>query len=212
MHVECADAAIKAGALPRLVELLSSGNAEVVLQAARALASIGGSNAGRKAVLDEVGCLHQLVTLLDSGNADVKAQVAGTISALASEDEDPMDLDNLDFVRPPSTWSIITSGAVLGLVALLQQGDSEGKARAAEALFRLAAEESNRDPILTAEPLPSLVALFAGRADATTKGYAGGALRLLASNPDVRESIEAAVPRGQRGRESLLRTIQAYCF
>lgn len=209
---ECREAMLKAGVLVPLLVLLEldTGDEMSRTAAARAVGSLAGSNAGRKAV-SVAGGIPLLVGLLRCGD-DEKAAAASAIAALAEQDDDEVAMSAAHPV-PPLPWEVFSEALVLGpLVSLLAKGSIEGKAQASFALFTIAMKEDSHAEIVAAGALPPLVGILAHGTAAKERGWAAGALRYLATTPANKEAIEAAVPRGQRGREEILRTVQLYCL
>lgn len=215
---ERAEAAVAAGVLSPLLSLVSAGAVETgatgpVARAAEkacaALASLACSNAMRNTIA-EADAIPTLVRLLTAGAPDARVQAAAAIARLAAKDDASIPLERE--VAPLDTEAFLDVGVIPHLVELLTGGVPEGRAQAARAIFMLACREGAQAAVLQAAPLPGLVILLREGHTAQGRAWAAGALRCLATTAETREAIERAVPLGQPGRESFLKTIQVYCY
>lgn len=124
-------AAVKAGAVGRLVVLLQEGNAsssKVGRSAAAAVATTLASLASEgESVVDAPGCLEALTALLCRGETDGRAAACRALRRFA--EGAPQD-------RRAHVFGV--AGVVEGLVATLRRGTSRGQADAAAALQALA--------------------------------------------------------------------------
>merc|ERR1712039_425310 len=137
---------------------------------------------------------------------------SAAIAALADKDDDEKFMNAARPV-PPLPWEYFSEANVLTpLVSMLVKGSIGAKAQASLALFTIAMKDDSHSEIVAAGALPPLVRILAHGTAAKERGWAAGCLRYLATTPSTKEAIEAAVPRGERGREEIMRTVQLYCM
>ena len=138
-HVEIANA----GAIPTLVDLLSTGTEKVKANAAKAL-----MNLAQNPEIQTKIVLPGLIDLLSYDSPTAKETAAGA-------------LWNLAVMNPENRTKIVAAGALQPLVNLLQSGSDEAKETAAGALMNLAFENpENRSKIVAEGALQPLVNLL----------------------------------------------------
>ncbi|CAE7246869.1 PUB12 [Symbiodinium sp. CCMP2592] len=155
-----------AGAIPPLVELLSSSTPEAQAAAAGVLRNLAADDYDNDVLIAEAGGIPALVELLRSSTPEVQAAAAGVLRNLAADDYDNDVLSVL----------IAEAGGIPALVELLRSSDPKDptvQRNAAGALKNLSANADNKALIAKAGGIPPLVScLTTGTAWAQQKAAA----------------------------------------
>jgi hypothetical protein len=167
---------VQAGAVPRLVHLLSVGGEQSKIMAAAALGNLALTESTMLAVYAE-GAIYSLTEQLREDSEIVKEHVARALSNLAD--------------YPKNRDAIATAGAIPLLVQLLRDAANDAKETAAAALTSLAYDAENREPIAAAGAIPRLVQLLRV-GTGKVRALAAGTLRNLAVEDSNDELIVQA--------------------
>ena len=128
--VENLVAIAKAGALPKLVELLSHGTPKVQEGAAVVLGNLAAGNAENKVAIAETGVIPRLVELLNTGTPTGQERAAGALQNLSAHNDEIK-------VRTAK------ARAIRLLVELLRQGTPVAQEFAAGVLWNLTGRAEN---------------------------------------------------------------------
>nr|GEX33292.1 U-box domain-containing protein 14 [Tanacetum cinerariifolium] len=158
----------EAGAIPLLVELLSSRDGRTQEHAVTALLNLS-INDANKGVIVNVGAIPEIVDVLKNGSTEARENAAATLFSLSSVDENKV--------------AIGAAGAIPPLIDLLQEGTPRGKKDAATAIFNLCIYQGNKVRAVRAGIVSPLMKLLkdasGGMMDEAAKRKAGSVLELL---------------------------------
>lgn len=167
-----------AGAIPLLVELLSSPDSRTQEHAVTALLNLS-INEGNKGTIVNAGAIPDIVDVLRNGSMEARENAAATLFSLSVVDENKV--------------AIGAAGAIPALIDLLCQGTPRGKKDAATAIFNLSIYQGNKVRAVRAGIVPPLVRLL--------KDPGGGMmdealaiLAILASHQEGKAAIAQAEP------------------
>ncbi|XP_076957369.1 U-box domain-containing protein 14-like [Bidens hawaiensis] len=118
-----------AGAIPLLVELLSSRDSRTQEHAVTALLNLS-INEANKGIIVSVGAIPEIVDVLKNGSTEARENAAATLFSLSVVDENKV--------------AIGAAGAIPPLIDLLQDGTPRGKKDAATAIFNLCIYQGNK--------------------------------------------------------------------
>ncbi|KAJ0752798.1 putative U box domain, armadillo-like helical, Zinc finger, RING/FYVE/PHD-type [Helianthus annuus] len=117
------------GAIPILVELLSSGDSRTQEHAVTALLNLS-INEANKGIIVSVGAIPEIVDVLKNGSVEARENAAAALFSLSVVDEYKV--------------AIGAAGAIPPLIDLLQHGTPRGKKDAATAIFNLCIYQGNK--------------------------------------------------------------------
>nr|XP_043615265.1 U-box domain-containing protein 14-like [Erigeron canadensis] len=117
------------GAIPILVELLSSRDSRTQEHAVTALLNLSIHEAN-KGIIVSVGAIPEIVDVLKNGSMEARENAAATLFSLSVVDENKV--------------AIGAAGAIPPLIDLLQEGTPRGKKDAATAIFNLCIYQGNK--------------------------------------------------------------------
>lgn len=135
----------EAGAIPLLVDLLSTLDLKTQEHAVTALLNLS-INDNNKGAIVSAGAINPIVEVLKSGSKEARENAAATLFSLSVVDENKVTIGN--------------SGAIPALVDLLKDGTSRGKKDAATALFNLSIYQGNKARAVRAGVVPPLMTLL----------------------------------------------------
>ncbi|CAI9780067.1 unnamed protein product [Fraxinus pennsylvanica] len=168
----------EAGAIPLLVELLSSSDPRTQEHAVTALLNLS-INEANKGTIVNAGAIPDIVDVLKNGSMEARENAAATLFSLSVLDENKV--------------AIGAAGAIPPLIDLLCQGTPRGKKDAATAIFNLLIYQGNKVRAVRARIVPPLMRLL--------KDPGGGMvdealaiLAILASHPEGKVAIGQAEP------------------
>lgn len=167
-----------AGAIPLLVELLSSGDSRTQEHAVTALLNLS-INEANKGIIVSVGAIPDIVDVLKNGSMEARENAAATLFSLSVVDENKV--------------AIGAAGAIPPLIDLLQVGTPRGKKDAATAIFNLCIYQGNKVRAVRAgivEPLMRLVKDASGG----MMDEALAILAIIASHHEGKAAIGRAEP------------------
>ncbi|XP_071710401.1 U-box domain-containing protein 14-like [Rutidosis leptorrhynchoides] len=119
----------ESGAIPILVELLSSRDGRIQEHAVTALLNLS-INEANKGIIVSVGAIPEIVDVLKNGSTEARENAAATLFSLSVFDENKIVIG--------------AAGAIPPLIDLLQNGTPRGKKDAATALFNLCIYQGNK--------------------------------------------------------------------
>lgn len=170
----------EAGAIPLLVELLSSPDGRTQEHAVTALLNLS-INEANKGIIVSVGAIPEIVDVLKTGSTEARENAAATLFSLSVVDENKV--------------AIGAAGAIPPLIDLLQEGTPRGKKDAATAIFNLCIYQGNKVRAVRAGIVGPLMGLL--------KDASGGMmdeglaiLAILASHHEGKMAIAEAEPMG----------------
>ncbi|CAA2959230.1 U-box domain-containing 14 [Olea europaea subsp. europaea] len=168
----------EAGAIPLLVELLSSSDQRTQEHAVTALLNLS-INEANKGTIVNAGAIPDIVDVLKNGSIEARENAAATLFSLSVLDENKV--------------AIGAAGAIPPLIDLLCQGTPRGKKDAATAIFNLLIYQGNKVRAVRARIVPPLMRLL--------KDPGGGMvdealaiLAILASHQEGKVAIGQAEP------------------
>lgn len=168
----------EAGAIPLLVELLSSTDTRTQEHAVTALLNLS-INEANKGTIVNAGAIPDIVDVLKNGSTEARENAAATLFSLSVVDENKV--------------AIGAAGAIPPLINLLCQGTPRGMKDAATAIFNLSIYQGNKVRAVRAGIVPPLMRLL--------KDPGGGMvdealaiLAILASHQEGKEAIGRAEP------------------
>ncbi|CAK9133517.1 unnamed protein product [Ilex paraguariensis] len=171
-------AATEAGAIPLLVELLSSTDSRTQEHAVTALLNLSIHEANKGSIVN-AGAIPDIVDVLKNGSMEARENAAATLFSLSVLDENKV--------------AIGAAGAIPALINLLCQGTPRGKKDAATAIFNLSIYQGNKVRALKAGIVAPLMGLL--------KDAGGGMmdevlaiLAILASHQEGKAAIGQAEP------------------
>ncbi|CAI9091151.1 OLC1v1026098C1 [Oldenlandia corymbosa var. corymbosa] len=168
----------EAGAIPLLVELLSSPDSRTQEHAVTALLNLS-INEANKGTIVSAGAIPDIVDVLKNGSMEARENAAATLFSLSVVDENKVIIG--------------AAGAIPALIDLLCHGTPRGKKDAATAIFNLSIYQGNKVRAVRSGIVPPLVRLL--------KDPGGGMvdealaiLAILASHPEGKIAIGQADP------------------
>ncbi|XP_044460657.1 U-box domain-containing protein 14 [Mangifera indica] len=132
----------EAGAIPLLVELLSSTDPRTQEHAVTALLNLS-INDTNKGTIVNAGAIPDIVDVLKNGSMEARENAAATLFSLSVLDENKV--------------SIGAAGAIPALIKLLCEGTPRGKKDAATAIFNLSIYQGNKARAVRAGIVPPLM-------------------------------------------------------
>ncbi|KAL7614071.1 U-box domain-containing protein 14 [Lactuca sativa] len=170
----------EAGAIPLLVELLSSPDTRTQEHAVTALLNLS-INEANKGIIVSVGAIPEIVDVLKTGSTEARENAAATLFSLSVVDENKV--------------AIGAAGAIPPLIELLQEGTPRGKKDAATAIFNLCIYQGNKVRAVRAGIVTPLMGLLK---DASSGMMDEGLaiLAILASHQEGKMAIAEAEPMG----------------
>lgn len=168
----------EAGAIPLLVELLSSTDPRTQEHAVTALLNLS-INESNKGTIVNAGAIPDIVDVLKRGSMEARENAAATLFSLSVVDENKV--------------AIGAAGAIPALIQLLCEGTPRGKKDAATAIFNLSIYQGNKARAVKAGIVPQLMRLL--------KDPGGGMvdealaiLAILASHQEGKKAIGQSEP------------------
>ncbi|KAJ0657648.1 putative adaptor protein Cbl domain superfamily [Helianthus annuus] len=168
----------EAGAIPLLVELLSSRDGRTQEHAVTALLNLS-INEANKGIIVSVGAIPEIVDVLKNGSTEARENAAATLFSLSVLDENKV--------------AIGAAGAIPPLIDLLQEGTPRGKKDAATAIFNLCIYQGNKVRAVRAGIVPPLMRLLKD-ASGGMMDEALAILAILASHHEGKMAIAEADP------------------
>ncbi|KAA8539270.1 hypothetical protein F0562_025962 [Nyssa sinensis] len=168
----------EAGAIPLLVELLSSTDSRTQEHAVTALLNLS-INDGNKRTIVNVGAIPDIVDVLKNGSTEARENAAATLFSLSVIDENKV--------------SIGAAGAIPALVDLLCLGTPRGKKDAATAIFNLSIYQGNKVRAVRAGIVAPLMS-FLKDAGSGMVDEALAIMAILASHQEGKMAIGEAEP------------------
>ncbi|KAL6979203.1 U-box domain-containing protein 13 [Sarracenia purpurea var. burkii] len=166
----------EAGAIPLLVDLLSTPDSRTQEHAVTALLNLSICEENKGSIISS-RAVPGIVNVLKKGSMEARENAAATLFSLSVVDENKV--------------MIGASGAIPPLVTLLSEGTQRGKKDAATALFNLCIYQGNKGKAVRAGVVPTLMRLLTepqgGMVD-----EALAILAILSSHPDGKVAIGAA--------------------
>lgn len=168
----------EAGAIPLLVELLSSPDPRTQEHAVTALLNLS-INDVNKGIIVNAGAIRGTVGVLKNGSMEARENAAATLFSLSVVDENKV--------------AIGAAGAIPALVDLLIEGTPRGKKDAATAIFNLSFYQGNKVRAVRAGIVGPLMRLLK-EADGGMVDEALAILAILASHSEGKVAIGQAEP------------------
>ncbi|KVI09699.1 U-box domain-containing protein 14 [Cynara cardunculus var. scolymus] len=168
----------EAGAIPLLVELLSSHDGRTQEHAVTALLNLS-INEANKGIIVSVGAIPDIVDVLKNGSTEARENAAATLFSLSVVDENKV--------------AIGAAGAIQPLINLLQDGTPRGKKDAATAIFNLCIYQGNKVRAVRAGIVTPLMRLLED-ASHGMMDEALAILAILASHHEGKMAIAEADP------------------
>ncbi|CAN1339422.1 U-box domain-containing protein 14 [Linum perenne] len=168
----------EAGAIPLLVELLSSRDSRTQEHAVTALLNLS-INDANKGIIVNAGAIPDIVDVLKSGSMEARENAAATLFSLSVLDENKV--------------AIGAAGAIPALINLLCEGSPRGKKDAATAIFNLSIYQGNKARAVRAGIVPPLMRLLKD-AGCGMVDEALAILAILASHQEGKAAIGLADP------------------
>lgn len=168
----------EAGAIPLLVELLSSRDSRTQEHAVTALLNLS-INEANKGIIVSVGAIPEIVDVLKNGSTEARENAAATLFSLSVVDENKV--------------AIGAAGAIPPLIDLLQEGTPRGKKDAATAIFNLCIYQGNKVRAVRAGIVNPLMRLLKD-ASGGMMDEALAILAILASHNEGKMAIGEAEP------------------
>ncbi|XP_019247303.1 PREDICTED: U-box domain-containing protein 13-like isoform X2 [Nicotiana attenuata] len=166
----------EAGAIPLLVDLLSTPDSRIQEHAVTALLNLSICEDNKRSIVTS-GAVPGIVHVLKKGSMEARENAAAALFSLSVIDENKVIIG--------------TYGAISPLVTLLSDGTQRGKKDAATALFNLCIYQGNKGKAVRAGVVPTLMQLLTepqgGMVD-----EALAILAILASHPEGKAAIGAA--------------------
>ncbi|XP_041995012.1 U-box domain-containing protein 13-like [Salvia splendens] len=166
----------EAGAIPLLVQLLSTPDSRTQEHAVTALLNLSIFEDNKGSIISS-GAVPGIVHVLKKGSMEARENAAATLFSLSVIDENKV--------------TIGASGAIPALVALLSEGTQRGKKDAATALFNLCIYQGNKGKAVRARVIPTLMRLLT-EPQGTMVDEALAILAILSSHPEGKSAIGAA--------------------
>ncbi|KAF9596169.1 hypothetical protein IFM89_007487 [Coptis chinensis] len=168
----------EAGAIPLLVELLSSPDSRTQEHAVTALLNLS-INETNKVSIVNAGAIPDIVDVLKNGSMEARENAAATLFSLSVIDENKV--------------AIGAAGAIPALIDLLCHGSPRGKKDAATAIFNLSIYQGNKVRAVRAGIVVPLMRLLTDAAGGMVD-EALAILAILASHQEGRVAIGQAEP------------------
>ena len=168
----------EAGAIPRLVELLSSTDPRTQEHAVTALLNLSINEANKGSIVNS-GAIPDIVDVLRIGSMEGRENAAATLFSLSVIDENKVKIG--------------AAGAIPALIDLLCQGTPRGKKDAATAIFNLAIYQGNKVRAVRAGIVAPLMR-FLKDAGGGMVDEALAILAILASHQEGKLAIGQAEP------------------
>lgn len=168
----------EAGAIPLLVELLSSMDPRTQEHAVTALLNLS-INDSNKGTIVNAGAIPDIVDVLRKGSMEARENAAATLFSLSVIDENKV--------------AIGAAGAIPALIKLLCEGSPRGKKDAATAIFNLSIYQGNKARAVRAGIVPPLMRLLKD-AGGGMVDEALAILAILASHQEGKVAIGQAEP------------------
>ncbi|KAL9676396.1 hypothetical protein QQ045_004610 [Rhodiola kirilowii] len=167
-----------AGAIPLLVELLSSPDTRTQEHAVTALLNLS-INESNKGSIVNAGAIPDIVDVLKNGSTEARENAAATLFSLSVVDENKV--------------AIGAAGAIPPLIDLLCHGTPRGKKDAATAIFNLSMYQGNKVRAVRAGIVGPLMRLLKDAAGGMVD-EAVAILAIIASHPEGKMTIAQADP------------------
>ncbi|XP_068331030.1 U-box domain-containing protein 14-like [Pyrus communis] len=168
----------EAGAIPLLVELLSSADSRTQEHAVTALLNLS-INESNKGGIVNAGAIPDIVDVLKNGSMEARENAAATLFSLSVVDENKV--------------AIGAAGAIPALIKLLCEGTPRGKKDAATAIFNLSIYQGNKARAVRAGIVAPLMRLLED-AGSGMVDEALAILAILASHQEGKAAIAQAEP------------------
>ncbi|XP_030450965.1 U-box domain-containing protein 14 [Syzygium oleosum] len=168
----------EAGAIPLLVDLLSSPDSRTQEHAVTALLNLS-INESNKGTIVNAGAISDIVDVLKNGSMEARENAAATLFSLSVIDENKV--------------AIGAAGAIPALIRLLCEGTPRGKKDAATAIFNLSIYQGNKARAIKAGIVGPLMRLLKD-AGGGMVDEALAILAILASHLEGRTAISQAEP------------------
>ncbi|XP_075519842.1 U-box domain-containing protein 13-like [Primulina tabacum] len=170
----------EAGAIPLLIQLLSTPDSRTQEHSVTALLNLSICDTNKGSIISS-GAVPGIVHVLKKGSTEARENAAATLFSLSVVDENKV--------------TIGSSGAIPPLVTLLSEGTQRGKKDAATALFNLCIYQGNKGKAVRAGVIPTLMRLLT-EPQGSMVDEALAILAILSSHPDGKAAIGAseAVP------------------
>ncbi|KAG5238196.1 armadillo/beta-catenin repeat family protein [Salix suchowensis] len=166
----------EAGAIPLLVNLLSTPDSRTQEHAITALLNLSICEDNKGSIV-LAGAVPGIVHVLKKGSMEARENAAATLFSLSVVDENKVTIGSL--------------GAIPPLVTLLSEGTQRGKKDAATALFNLCIYQGNKGKAVRAGVVPTLMCLLTETGGGMVD-EALAILAILASHPEGKAIIGAA--------------------
>ena len=167
---------VNAGAIPVLVQLLSSPDVDVQYYCTTALSNIAvDSNNQRKLASSEPKLVQSLVNLMDSSSPKVQCQAALALRNLASDEKYQLDIVRANGLQP--------------LLRLLQSSYLPLILSAVACIRNISIHPMNESPIIEANFLKPLVDLLGSTDNEEIQCHAISTLRNLAASSDRNKTL-----------------------
>ncbi|EPS68981.1 hypothetical protein M569_05787, partial [Genlisea aurea] len=166
----------EAGAIPLLIQLLSSPDPRTQEHAVTALLNLSICDENKSAIIS-AGAVPGIVYVLRKGSMETRENAAATLFSLSVVDENKVTIGLL--------------GAIPPLVSLLGEGNQRGKKDAATALFNLCIYQGNKGKAVRAGVIPTLMKLLT-EPQGNMMDEALAILAILAGHPEGKAAIGAA--------------------
>jgi hypothetical protein len=167
-----------AGAIPLLVELLSSLDPRTQEHAVTALLNLS-INESNKGTIVNAGAIPDIVDVLRNGSMEARENAAATLFSLSVVDEYKVKIG--------------AAGAIPALITLLCEGTPRGKKDAATAIFNLSIYQGNKAKAVKAGIVGPLMRLLKD-AGGGMVDEALAIMAILASHPEGKTAIGQAEP------------------
>ncbi|XP_043705010.1 U-box domain-containing protein 14-like [Telopea speciosissima] len=168
----------EAGAIPLLVDLLSSEDPRTQEHAVTALLNLSINEANKGSIV-KAGAISDIVDVLKNGSMEARENAAATLFSLSVIDENKV--------------AIGAAGAIPALIDLLCQGSPRGKKDAATAIFNLSIYPGNKVKAVKAGIVAPLMRLLTDAAGGMVD-EALAILAILASHQEGKVAIGQAEP------------------
>lgn len=168
----------EAGAIPLLVDLLSSTDSRTQEHAVTALLNLS-INEANKGTIVNAGAIPDIVDVLKNGCIEARENAAATLFSLSVVDENKV--------------AIGAAGAIPALIDLLSQGTPRGKKDAATAIFNLSIYQGNKVRAVRAGIVVPLMR-FLKDAGGGMVDESLAILAILASHPEGKSAIGQSDP------------------
>ncbi|XP_021726871.1 U-box domain-containing protein 14-like [Chenopodium quinoa] len=168
----------EAGAIPLLVELLSSPDSRTQEHAVTALLNLS-INDMNKGIIVNAGAIQDIVEVLKNSSMEARENAAATLFSLSVVDENKV--------------AIGAAGAIPALIDLLIQGTPRGKKDAATAIFNLSIYQGNKVRAVRAGIVDPLIK-FLKEVDGGMVDESLAILAILANHPEGKSTIGHTEP------------------